>query len=67
MPECLPGTNDWPDSREFWTDKRVIVTGKAEALFGFRARIPFEEGRRRTIKWYLAERARLMEREKIAV
>ena len=27
MPECLPGTDDWPDSREFWRDKRVVVTG----------------------------------------
>ena len=28
-----------------------LRTGKAERLFGFRAKTPFEEGMRRTIVW----------------
>jgi len=28
-------TNDWPDRREFWRDKRVVVTGGAGFLGSF--------------------------------
>jgi GDP-L-fucose synthase len=30
----------------------ALRTGKAERLFGFKAKTPFEEGLRRAIEWY---------------
>ena len=43
----------------FWENKRVTVTGGAGFLgfFGFNATTSFEEGLRRTIEWYWAQRA----------
>lgn len=38
--------------------RRSLDTARAERLFGFRATTSFEEGLRRTIEWYRAERAR---------
>jgi GDP-L-fucose synthase len=38
----------------------MLNVSRAEKLFGFRAKTNFEEGLRRTIKWYLAERKRLL-------
>jgi GDP-L-fucose synthase len=38
--------------------RRCLDTARAERLFGFRATTGFEEGLRRTIDWYRAERAR---------
>jgi len=32
--------------------RRCLDTSKAEKLFGFRARVPFEEGLRQTIDWH---------------
>jgi len=32
--------------------RRVLDTSRAEREFGFRARVPFEEGLKRTIEWY---------------
>ncbi len=37
--------------------RRSLDTARAERLFGFRAQIGFEEGLRRTIDWYRAQRA----------
>jgi GDP-L-fucose synthase len=36
--------------------RRSLDTARAERLFGFRAQVGFEEGLRRTIEWYRAER-----------
>lgn len=44
--------------------RRCLDTSKAERLFGFRARTPFEEGLRRTIEWYRAHRAQILAKEK---
>jgi len=33
-----------------------LDTAKAEKEFGFKAKIPFEEGLKRTIEWYKEER-----------
>jgi GDP-L-fucose synthase len=38
--------------------RRCLDTSRAESLFGFRARTPFEQGLRRTIDWYLQARQR---------
>jgi GDP-L-fucose synthase len=37
--------------------RRCLDTSRAERLFGFRARTPFEEGLKRTIEWYRNERS----------
>jgi len=42
----------WETSQPNGQPRRCLDTSRAEALFGFRARTPFEEGLRRTIEWY---------------
>ena len=44
----------WDTSQPNGQPRRCLDTTRAEALFGFRARTPFEEGLRRTIEWYEA-------------
>jgi GDP-L-fucose synthase len=46
----------WDTSKPNGQPRRRLNTEKAEEEFGFRAKIPFEEGLRRTIQWYLQER-----------
>jgi GDP-L-fucose synthase len=36
--------------------KRILDTNKAFKEFGFKARMPFEEGLRRMIEWYVSAR-----------
>jgi len=48
----------WDTSKPNGQPRRALDTSKAEALFGFRAQMPFEEGLRRTIAWYREHRAR---------
>lgn len=42
----------WDTSQPNGQPRRCLDTSRAEALFGFRSRTPFEEGLRRTIQWY---------------
>ena len=42
----------WDTSRPDGQPRRALDTSKARQFFGFQARIPFEEGLRRTIEWY---------------
>ena len=42
----------WDASKPNGQPRRSLDTSRAEQLFGFRARTPFEEGLRRTIAWY---------------
>ena len=42
----------WDTSKPDGQPRRCLDTSKAEKLFGFRAKTPFEEGLRRTIEWY---------------
>ena len=42
----------WDTSKPDGQPRRCLNTSKAEKLFGFRARVPFEEGLRKTIDWY---------------
>jgi GDP-L-fucose synthase len=44
----------WDTSQPNGQPRRCLDTSRAEALFGFRAQTPFEEGLRRTIEWYEA-------------
>jgi GDP-L-fucose synthase len=42
----------WDTSKPSGQPRRALDTSRAEAYFGFKAGMPFEEGLRRTIKWY---------------
>ncbi len=47
----------WDPTQPDGQPRRRVDPSRAEALFGWRAQMPFEEGLRRTIDWYLANRA----------
>ena len=47
----------WDTSKPNGQPRRALDVSRAEKLFGFRARVPFEEGLRRTIEWYRQQRA----------
>lgn len=42
----------WDTSKPDGQPRRMLDTSKAENEFGFRAKIPFEEGLKKTIEWY---------------
>ncbi|MEK7324593.1 MAG: GDP-L-fucose synthase [Chloroflexota bacterium] len=44
----------WDTSKPNGQPRRKLDVSRAEAEFGFRARIDFEEGLRRTVEWYRA-------------
>ena len=46
----------WDPTRPDGQPRRRVDASRAERLFGWRATMPFEEGLRRTIDWYLAHR-----------
>jgi GDP-L-fucose synthase len=46
----------WDPTKPDGQPRRRVDASKAEQLFGWRATTPFEEGLRRTIDWYLANR-----------
>jgi len=43
----------WDETRPDGQPRRMLDTSKAEKEFGFKAKIKFEEGLRKTIEWYL--------------
>jgi GDP-L-fucose synthase len=47
----------WDTSKPNGQPRRGLDVSQAERKFGFRATTPFEEGLRRTIAWYKAQRA----------
>jgi len=50
----------WDATKPDGQPRRCLDTGRADRMFGFRARTEFEEGLRRTIEWYervLADKA----------
>ncbi len=51
----------WDTSKPNGQPRRALDTSRAEAYFGFRAAMPFEEGLRRTIHWYRQQRERIAE------
>jgi GDP-L-fucose synthase len=47
----------WDTTKPDGQPRRAVDGSRAEQYFGFKATTPFEEGLRRTIDWYLANRA----------
>jgi GDP-L-fucose synthase len=47
----------WNTSMPNGQPRRALDTSKAEALFGFRARVGLKDGLRNTIDWYRSHRA----------
>ena len=43
----------WDKSKPDGQPRRCLDVGRAAELFGFRAKVPFEEGLRQTIDWFL--------------
>lgn len=43
----------WDTSKPNGQPRRALDVSRAEQYFGFRAQMPFEEGLRRTIRWYV--------------
>lgn len=43
----------WDTSKPNGQPRRALDTSRAEKFFGFRAQMPFEEGLRRTIHWFI--------------
>jgi GDP-L-fucose synthase len=50
----------WDASKPDGQPRRALDTSRAHEWFGFAARTSFDEGLRRTVDWYLAERATRM-------
>ncbi|HSB66816.1 MAG TPA: GDP-L-fucose synthase [Anaerolineales bacterium] len=46
----------WDTSKPNGQPRRALDTSRAAAYFGWRAKVPFEEGLRRTIDWYRENR-----------
>ncbi|MEY4607685.1 MAG: hypothetical protein RLY45_2445 [Actinomycetota bacterium] len=46
----------WDTTKPDGQPRRRVDPARAEELFGWRAQMPFEEGLRRTIDWYVANR-----------
>jgi GDP-L-fucose synthase len=53
----------WDTTKPDGQPRRRVDPGRAAAAFGFRAGVPFAEGLRRTVDWYLANRAEAEARE----
>lgn len=49
----------WDTSKPNGQPRRALDVRRAEAYFGFKAGMPFEEGLRRTIEWYRENRDRI--------
>ena len=47
----------WDPSKPDGQPRRRVDASRAEQLLGWRAQMPFDEGLRRTLDWYLANRA----------
>jgi len=43
----------WDSSKPDGQPRRMLDTSKAEIEFGFKAKMPFDEGLKKTIEWYL--------------
>ncbi|HEY6271278.1 MAG TPA: GDP-L-fucose synthase [Terriglobales bacterium] len=46
----------WDSSKPDGQPRRKLDTSRAEREFGFKAKVPFQEGLRKTIEWYVASR-----------
>ena len=50
------GSIVWDTSKPNGQPRRKLDTTRAREWFGFQSRVPFEEGLRKTIDWYVAQR-----------
>lgn len=48
----------WDPSKPDGQPRRKLDTSRAEREFGFKARVPFDEGLKRTIEWYASSHGR---------
>ena len=55
------GITHWDATKPNGQPRRVLDTSKAAQLFGFKARMPFEQGLRGTIDWYVRNKAGRLE------
>jgi GDP-L-fucose synthase len=53
----------WDASKPDGQPRRRVDPGRAASAFGFKAQVPFSEGLRRTVEWYLAHRAEAVARD----
>jgi GDP-L-fucose synthase len=49
----------WDSSKPDGQPRRMLDVSRAERLFGFKAATQFEDGLRKTVEWYIAERENL--------
>jgi GDP-L-fucose synthase len=47
------GTLKWDTSKPNGQPRRGLDTSRAQAFFGFKAAMPFKEGLKKTVDWYL--------------
>jgi len=52
------GKTTWDKSKPDGQPRRCVDTSRAEREFGFKAKVDFEKGLKRTIEWYVANRNR---------
>jgi GDP-L-fucose synthase len=45
----------WDTTKPDGQPRRMLDTSRAEKYFGFKARVPLEEGLKRTVQWYVAQ------------
>jgi GDP-L-fucose synthase len=53
----FPGKLIWDPTKPNGQPRRKLDTRRAKEKFGFESRVPFEEGLRKTIDWYVAAKA----------
>jgi GDP-L-fucose synthase len=61
------GRIHWDTSKPDGQPRRCLVTSRAEMEFGFVAQVPFEEGLKRTIGWYMDSATSRKERRELTV
>jgi GDP-L-fucose synthase len=52
------GERIWDSTKPDGQPRRMLDTSKAEQLFGFRAKVPFDRGLKETIEWFKLESSR---------
>jgi GDP-L-fucose synthase len=60
------GDLKWDTTKPNGQPRRALNIDRANELFGFRARMSFEEGLKNTVDWYRANREEILARENIA-
>ena len=59
------GRFEWDTSRPNGQPRRGLDVSRAESLFGFRARVEFEEGLGRTVEWFRERHAKMSSEERV--